>query len=1458
MSDSLFCIKGNTKEHIISTAKEYLSSDKIPEIHESTGNLTLSIVADSTQDLYKKLNKSLDLLKTNDSINDPSGIYFESSPFGFESVAFIFPGQGSQYSKMLSPMCKFLPGFRDELENLFSIFKIIDNRSMKRMIYADESIDAEKRLKDTLNGQPAIGIVSDALSSALMKAGIVPNFYAGHSYGELPALKASGVLDRKTFLYLSKERGRLLAEAGVKAPGCMTAVMSSADTVLPLFDDIKGVIEIANYNSPSQVVVTGETDAIAAFEEKCKSRPEEIRTVRLKTSCAFHSSLMSPAIRDWKEILLSIENSIGQSANNTNGKVYSNYTSEPYTDRKTDITENLYKQVENSVHWEKLCRNMYNDGARIFLETGPGAALTGLTKRIFGDKLHFSSTCDLKSEKQVIHLIAKLASHNIPINTALFSNSSLLNDIHKFKVVPKQIKKKESKKIYPLKENQNQNGASMTNNLVPNNFHLNRNDGGSSSAIASAYFEGNSNVVNSFFNLQENLLDKLQTSLPHDQLSSMIDNIMDKNMKVMDDFMQTQNYGVACFCSTEDTISSGSHLDTMGITSGTDDISIDSEQQNETAETISDSENNKAAKKIELMIEWTKNEICNITGFPEDIVTAEALFGNDLGLDSITLMQIIMGLIKEFPEVEKVGEKLRSAASLGSLHEILSSASVLSSPNASNISNDKKKPADTDNIQTVIKLSREVIIDVTGFPEEMVTMEADFTSDLGIDSITMIQIFMKIMKEHPEIEKIGEKMRTAGSLEALATIIKDSSIYSTNNSHDRTVTAKIETPELVKTDSFDREILSTDLSSWEDIKNWLLVKLSDITKKNPDTINADSHFSDDLDITIFEIEEIMAKLTEKVPEISLAGFELLRACTINELKKYLVRIIPDSQDDEIKVDYKKNTERFITVEQVEQNKSSYGDLKLPKRLILAGTPGTHADNFKRFLKDNECETILLHTIKKESDYGWEVTDKDKIVFFKFDEIKELSEYLEKLSELSDLPRNSIMPVLITDTLVDNLLDSDSFSLWEERMEFSATAIFVLAKALLGDKKETELKGELFAYINYGENHPSMRSTAGVLKSLSREWPGVNVKYARLKNLESINSQHGSDAGAKHINTDIKDIFVELYKSKDHGKEIIIDKEAMAKIIYRPKLLNKSKNKNLNINKNSILLLTGGGDGITSEIGFSLAEKYQCHIVSIGRTKPPEADSPYLVISDETQLKKRIYDDLSKRVAKHEKVNPTEMMKIFKTVKRQQAIKKNGQRIIDVGGNFSYFSADVTNKTELEKAIKEIKNSAGFINGFIHGAGIIEDKMVSTKTVKSFQNVLYTKAHSIYHLYHLLKDEPLEFAVLLSSVTSFTGTIGQTDYAAANEVLNGTAAYWNERSDYPVKSMLWSVWSDTGLANDALKTQMANEGLGTISTREGVGLFMDELFLGDKNESVVIFSPSSTLTYLDNYSGMQVA
>lgn len=285
-------------------------------------------------------------------------------------TAFIFPGQGSQYVGM----GKDLYEGSAPAKMLFDKADEILGFSISRICFEGP----EEELKQTKNTQPAIFLHSVVLFHLINKKQF--EMTAGHSLGEYSALVAAGALTFEDGLKLVRLRGELMQQAGVGHPGTMAAIVGlDSKTVNELCVEASadGIVQVANFNSPEQTVVSGSIAGVRKTIELAKVRGAKI-VKELPVSGAFHSPLMESAKAGLKAALDKMK------IQNTAIPVYANVTARPmhFAD---EIRNLLIRQLINPVRWEESVASMIIDGASTFVEIGPGKVLQGLVRRINGN-----------------------------------------------------------------------------------------------------------------------------------------------------------------------------------------------------------------------------------------------------------------------------------------------------------------------------------------------------------------------------------------------------------------------------------------------------------------------------------------------------------------------------------------------------------------------------------------------------------------------------------------------------------------------------------------------------------------------------------------------------------------------------------------------------------------------------------------------------------------------------------------------------------------------------------------------------------------------------------------------------------------------------------------------------------------------------------------------------------------
>jgi len=310
-------------------------------------------------------------------------------------TAFLFPGQGSQYVGMAFDLFDNNPAARELLIQADEILGF----ALSDMMFGSgnrDSADVDKaRLKQTQYTQPALFAHSMAVLAAADGRLGTPDMVAGHSLGEYSALAAAGALSFEDGLRIVRLRGELMSKAGDVRPGTMAAILGMEDAdVEQLCADAsaEGIVQPANFNSPGQIVISGDVEAVTRAVELAPERGAR-RALPLPVSGAFHSPLMEFAAEGLAEGLAAL------TINEPVCPVYLNVTAAP-SQNPDEIRQRLVDQLTAPVKWAQSLKTMEQDGASNFVEIGAGKVLSGLVKRTLGRELKtasISSVADIES-----------------------------------------------------------------------------------------------------------------------------------------------------------------------------------------------------------------------------------------------------------------------------------------------------------------------------------------------------------------------------------------------------------------------------------------------------------------------------------------------------------------------------------------------------------------------------------------------------------------------------------------------------------------------------------------------------------------------------------------------------------------------------------------------------------------------------------------------------------------------------------------------------------------------------------------------------------------------------------------------------------------------------------------------------------------------------------------------------
>jgi len=308
-------------------------------------------------------------------------------------LAFLFPGQGSQYPGM----GRELAGSHPAARNVFDEADRALGFSVSDLCF----IGSEEALKLTANTQPAILTASVATYRVLAENGVQPAFVAGHSLGEFSALVAAGGLEFADAVRLVRRRGEYMQSAVPEGVGAMAAILGLAPAQVAGIcrQAADGqVVAPANLNSPEQTVISGHAEAVKRAVELASAGGAK-RAVILPVSAPFHSSLMQPAAQR-------LETDLRAAAFHTLRVPLVNNADAELTTSGDEARESLIRQVTLPVRWEESVRELIDQGVNTFVEVGPGRVLTGLLRQI-DRSIHVFNVEDEKSLRSTLERLTQ-------------------------------------------------------------------------------------------------------------------------------------------------------------------------------------------------------------------------------------------------------------------------------------------------------------------------------------------------------------------------------------------------------------------------------------------------------------------------------------------------------------------------------------------------------------------------------------------------------------------------------------------------------------------------------------------------------------------------------------------------------------------------------------------------------------------------------------------------------------------------------------------------------------------------------------------------------------------------------------------------------------------------------------------------------------------------------------------
>ncbi len=1359
---------------------------------KKTQRVTFIIEKDKT-DLQTLIENAIKMLSDNndqDFWQLPIGISYASGAHEHKT-GLLFPGQGTQYVGMLRDLACQFPQFNTILSAANTAKG--ENKHGSRLsdaiypvpVFSDEArLAQEEFLRDTRNAQPAIGAVSLSGLRTLEAFGFKSDVTAGHSYGELVALCAAGVFNEKALHQLSLLRGKLMAE-GEGDRGSMLAVSAELEIVEKFIKDEKLDLVIANHNAPKQIVLSGATDQIEKAVALCKQ--QKLSATQLPVSAAFHSKFVAGAEKPFAKTLAEIKLNQGTMA------VLSNTTANEYPDNEDEVRQLLAGQLAKPVRFVEQIEKMAALGVRTFIEVGPGNRLSGLVKSILlnsilDEKDFQVLSLDTSSGKRhgqydLANLLASLAVLGKEIDLSKWDEGYLDS-------VEKSTDKKPAMTI-PL---------SGANYMMPREKRPARPQQAKRIDQAHTKVQQVSDMKNSNSS-QQKLVQQTATTITtaqgQDALRATQESILalqkmqEQTAKLHQQYLlgqETAQQTIAQLLQQQQALlglgttnipapASAAQVTTPSIQSPVqltpDAPVVIPPPIDETKPAVEIIETAKAAHADDDVHSILLNVVAEKTGYPLEMLSLDMSLDTDLGIDSIKRVEILSALQEKLPGAPTINpEELGTFQFLENIVEFIVAAmpkiATTSQTVASSETTSSSSSVSDDRLQTVLL---EVVAEKTGYPLEMLTLDMNLDSDLGIDSIKRVEILSALQEQLPGAPAVSPE--ELGKLQTLQQIV------------DFLAAGSNSVAEIPAT--------TTAVVNNEQLAEIMLDVVADKTGYPVDMLNLDMNLEADLGIDSIKRVEILSALQERMPEMPAVKPEDLGTLqTLQQIVDHMLisspalmaaeTVSPETNSESVA------TEAVTTIE----------------RQVLSAVP-----------LNTQHEKILL---AKDAPV-WVTGEAPELTQAVCESLKQKNLKPEIISLDAEPELNLAGLIILTPAIPDQTFMKDSFLL-VQRVSKSLRASGKADAAILASV--TQLGGQ-FGLSGVGDTCPVSGGIAGLIKTADKEWPEVSCKAIDIETSDNID-----DLANSIVNECLLDGPLEVGISNEQRYTLELNTTEI-----------DQSNKATALDANDVVVVTGGARGVTAEIAVALAETTQTNLLLLGRSEMPRPEEAWLEdLTTESEIKAAVLKK-NERGLKLKLIKPKDIDNSCKIILADREIRTNLQRIESTGVKVMYRTVNVCNKNQVIAAVDEARESLGTISGFIHGAGVLADRLIEDKTEEQFSHVYATKAAGIDSLLTATENDDLKVMVMFSSSTGRFGRKGQCDYAVANEVLNKVAQQQATlRKDCRVVSVNWGPW-DGGMVTPALKRIFKSEGVGVIDLKAGADYLMQEIAHKGPVEVVVL-------------------
>ncbi|MFI7068347.1 SDR family NAD(P)-dependent oxidoreductase [Kribbella sp. NPDC050124] len=1336
----------------------------------------------------------------------PKGVYFRRAAASTGKVAALFAGQGSQYVGMGLSAVLGLPPLRAAFDKANLSFQ--GAKPLSRIVFPPPAFDEatrtaqEEALRQTAYAQPAIGALAIGQFRYLSELGFAADGYLGHSFGELAALWAAGSIDDEGFFTLARARGAAMAppdEPGFD-PGAMAAISATDEQVGQLLAAHPGLV-ICNRNAADQMVVGGATDEVVRFVEAATSAG--LRVHRLPVSAAFHTPLVAHAVERFTGAVAAVE--VGE----PRGPVYANTAGAAYAADAAANRQVLTQQLVNPVHFAERVEEMFAAGFRSFVEFGPKGVLTQLVRRILGDREFVAIQLDTgvgnESDVALKRAVAQLAVLGLPLATtdryraeepaaeALAGMTVPLNGIN---YMPESRKAAYREAL--------ESGYRVSLPQVPTDAAL---PAATSEALPAIAREAPPVVV----------------PMAHPAPVPAVPQAAPATLPSAAPAAEAALPSGAAATRSDPTGGPDSRLSELVA----DHLALHDEYLAGQLQS--------AQRLVNVLERATDQDLVAqvITG-----VTAVKDHGLAIGRTHLRANEVLRDLAaielgagsdpvarhttppagpaytapaQPEPVAELTAEQLTRALPPvpAEIASIASTTAITIGQPAPVATPAQPAGLSVDEVRTALL---DIVAEKTGYPADMLDLDMSVEADLGIDSIKRVEIMGVLQERFPAPAPVGPEQ--LAELRTLADIVAFVATIPTAGQ-----------PEPVAA------TVPSAGPSADEVRTALLDIVAEKTGYPADMLDLDMNIEADLGIDSIKRVEIMGVLQERFPAPAPVGPEQLAELrTLADIVAFIANLPtagqPDQAGDPV-------TSPATVTAPLGRMHAAVVDVPAPDRLVEAYPEGATA------LVVDDGSALVPAVLARLAAYGWRVQvlylpgvprRAEQAVAAEH----ELSGWddTELAGRIADIAREPIHLALLFSAADE--LD------WPEGVRRLSHALLV-AKHCVAPLTTTAATARRVAFVTvtrldgrFGlsgveESRVPAAGVGGLVKTLAIEEPALFCRAIDLAPLVDPVTAAGL-------------VVDELYEAAAGPVQIGHDgtRRVCLSLADTPLEVATTAGAPTQLDSGDLLVVTGGGRGITARCVAGLAAAHRPGLLLLGRTE----------LRGEPDWAQGIAgNDLKAAAAGYltqigEKPTPKRVEELCRPVVGEREIREVLAEVAAVGSEVEYLSADITDAAATAAALAPY---AERITGLVHGAGVLADQFVSAKQPENIESVFAPKLAGLQTIVNALPAERLRHLVLFSSAAGFFGNRGQSDYAMANEVLNAWASSWKRHHPQAhVTAVNWGAW-DSGMVSPQLKTMFEERGITLIPVDVGARMFTEQFDAERAADVVTVVGPTTPLS-----------